>query len=159
MNVSRPEVREIDAREVVYVSFVGNYLGDARVFEKLFDTLCRWADEKDLILPETLFLSAYYDDPEELRIDVCMTIPPEMEILLQGEVQRQRLPGGRYTMMEAELAGPEEYTPAWLAITGWAIENNNYEIDMSRPAYEIYLNSPAEYPEKIHRVMICLAVK
>jgi len=81
MNVSTPHVQENDAREVAYVSFFGNYLGNTRVFENLFGTLCGWAGERQLIMPETIFLSAYYDDPdttppEELRVDVCMTIPP-----------------------------------------------------------------------------------
>lgn len=163
MNLSAPDVLDIDPKEVVYVSFVGNYIGNASVFEKLFGTLCGWAGDKQLFGPETRLLSAYYDDPdttppEELRVDVCMTIPPGIEIPLDGEIQRQTLPGGKYAVMRAELTGPEEYSPAWYAIAGW-INENNLELDLSRPGYEIYLNSPDEEPEKLHRVEICLALK
>jgi len=163
MNLSTPDVLDIDPKEVVYVSFVGNYLGNTRIFEKLFGTLCGWAGERQLIRPETIFLSAYYEDPdttppEELRVDVCMTIPPGIDIPVDGEIRRQTLPGGRYAVMQAELTGPEEYGPAWYAMTGWIAENS-LEIDMSRPGYEIYLNSPDEDPERLHRIEICMALK
>jgi AraC family transcriptional regulator len=39
------------------------------------------------------------------------------------------------------------------------MENNNYEVDMSRPSYEIYLNNPEEHPEKHHIINICMSVK
>lgn len=163
MNVSTPEIREIDEREVASVSFVGNYLGNARVFEKLFGTLCGWAGAKQLIGPETVFLSAYYNNPdttppEELRVDVCMMIPPGVEIPVEGEIQRQTLPGGSYAVMKAELTGPEEYGPAWCALAEWLGENT-IDPDLSRPGYEYYLNCPDDDPEKIHRVEICLGVK
>ncbi|MCQ1537407.1 GyrI-like domain-containing protein [Methanocalculus taiwanensis] len=163
MNVSTPEIREIDAREVASVSFTGNYLGNASVFEKLFGTLCGWAGAQELISPETRFVSAYYNDPdttppEELRVDVCMTIPPGTEIPTEGEVQRRTLPGGKYAVMKAELTGPEEYGPVWYALAEWLGENN-VELDLTRPGYEYYLNCPDEDPEKLHRVEICLGVK
>jgi AraC family transcriptional regulator len=60
--------------------------------------------------------------------------------------------------MHTELAGPEEYGPAWNAVVEW-MENNNYEVDMSRPSYEIYLNNPEEHPEKHHIINICMSVK
>ncbi|MCK5509664.1 MAG: GyrI-like domain-containing protein [Desulfobacterales bacterium] len=60
--------------------------------------------------------------------------------------------------MHTELAGAEEYGPAWNVVVEW-MENNNYEVDMSRPSYEIYLNNPEEHPEKHHIINICMSVK
>ena len=58
----------------------------------------------------------------------------------------------------AELKGAEEYGPAWNVVVEW-MKENNVEIDMSRPSYEIYLNNPEEHPEKHHIIDICMSVK
>ncbi|WP_342304596.1 GyrI-like domain-containing protein [Methanolobus sp. ZRKC5] len=159
--INEAKITELEERTVAYVSFVGNYMGNVEVFEKLFTKLCGWAGPKQLMGPETLFLSAYYDDPgvtppEELKLDVCMTISDDVEV--EGEVKKQKLPGGKYVVMRAELAGTEEYGPAWEKIVDWLIQNN-LEIDISRASYEIYLNSPEEHPENHHILDICMSVK
>lgn len=159
--LNEPEIKEIEERNVAYVSFVGNYLGNAGVFHDLFNKLCSWAGPKQLIGPDTIFMSAYYDDPgvtppEELKLDVCMTIKNETEA--EGEIKKKQLPGGKYVVMRAELTGSEEYGPAWEKVVEWMIQNN-LEIDMSRASYEIYLKSPEEHPEKHHILDICMPVK
>ena len=110
--------------------------------------------------PETEFLSAYQDDPDvtppdELTLNVCIIVPEDTEV--DGEVQKRVLPGGRYAVMHVELTGPEEYGPAWNAVVQWIAENN-HEIDMSRPSYEIYLNDPHEHPQGHHILDICVSV-
>ena len=156
-----PVMKNIEERTVVYVSFVGNYVGKTEVFAELFGKLFNWAGPKKLIGPDTLFLSTYYDDPgvtppEELKLDVCMTIEDNVEV--EGEVKKKKLPGGKYVLMRAELTGAEEYGPAWEKVVEWLIQNK-LEMDMSRPGYEIYLNSPDEHPEKHHIIDICMPVK
>jgi AraC family transcriptional regulator len=159
--INEAEIKELEERTVAYVSFVGNYMGNAEVFEGLFTKLCGWAGPKQLMGEDTLFMSAYYDDPgvtppEELKLDVCMTISDDVEV--EGEIQKQTLPGGKYVVMRAELSGPEEYAPAWEKIVEWVIQNK-LEMDMSRASYEIYLNSPDEHPENHHILDICMPVK
>ena len=154
-------IKQLEEREVAYVTFTGNYMGNSEVFKGLFDKLCGWAGPKNLITSGTVFISAYYDDPqttkpEDLRLDVCMTIPPDTEV--EGEIKKQTLPGGKYVVMKTELKGPEEYGPAWMEVVEW-MKNNNEEIDMSRASYEIYLNNPEEHPEKHHILEICMAAK
>ena len=159
--INEPEITELEERNVAYVSFVGNYVGNAKIFAELFGKLCGWAGPKQLMGPDTLFMSAYYDDPgvtspEELKLDVCMTIGDDIEV--EGEIKKKKLPGGKYVLMRVELTGSEEYTPAWEKVVEWLIQNN-LEIDLSRPSYEIYLNSPEEHPEKHHILDICMSVK
>ena len=159
--VNGPEIKEIEEKNVAYVSFVGNYLGNAKVFEDLFYKLCSWAGQKQLMGPDTVLISAYYDDPsvtppEELKLDVCMTIEDDFEV--EGEIKKKWLPGGKYVVMRAELTGAEEYDPAWEKIFEWIVRNN-LETDMSRAGYEIYLNSPGENPEKHHILDICMPIK
>ena len=161
MKNEQPNIKELPERLVAFVSFTGNYMGNTQVFAELFGKLCGWAGPKGLITPTSVLLSVYHDDPnvtppDELKLDACMSIPEDTEV--EGEVQKKVLPGGEFAVMNAELDGPEEYGPAWNAVVGWAVENN-YDLDMSRPSYEIYLNDPEKHPKKHHILDICLSVK
>ena len=158
---SNPEIRDLTQRYVAYVSFTGNYLGNAEVFKELFGKLFGWAGQKQLFRPETVVLSAYYDDPnitlpEQLKLDVCMTVPDDEKG--EGEIRTKVLPGGKYVIMRAELLGPEEYSTAWEKVVEWGAEKG-LGIDLSRASYEIYLNNPEEDPEKRHIIEICLAIQ
>ncbi|AEH60802.1 transcription activator effector binding protein [Methanosalsum zhilinae DSM 4017] len=159
--INEPVITELEERNVAYVSFVGNYMGDASVFEEMFGKLFSWAGPEQLMGPDTLLMSAYYDDPgvtppEELKLDVCMTIEDDVEV--EGEIKKKKIPGGKYAVMRVELAGAEEYGPAWEKIVEWVMQNN-LEIDTSRASYEIYLNSPDEHPQGHHILDVCMAVK
>jgi AraC family transcriptional regulator len=161
MKTEQPEIKELAEREVAFVSFTGNYMGNPQIFQDLFDKLIGWAGPKGLISPESVFLSAYQDDPDitppdELKLELCMGIPNDAQV--DGHMGRKVLPGGKYAVMRAELTGPEEYGPAWNAVVEWMNEND-HEIDMSRPSYEIYLNNPDEHPEKHHMIDICMSAK
>ena len=161
MKHEEPKVRGLTEREVAFVSFTGNYIGNAQVFGDLFGKLGEWAGPKGLMGPDTVFLSVYQDDPEttppdELTLECCMSIPAGTEV--EGDIQKKVLPGGKYVVMHAELEGPEEYGPVWSVLMDWMKENGQ-EVDMSRPGYEIYLNNPEEHPEKHHIIEICMSAK
>lgn len=161
MKNEEPQVRELAEREVAVVSFTGNYMGNAQVFGDLFGKLAEWAGSKGLIGPETVFLSAYQDDPEttppdELKLECCMNIPAGTEV--EGDIQKKALPGGKYAVMHAELENQKEYGPAWNVLADW-MKENGLDVDMSRPSYEIYLNNPEEHPEKHHIIEICMGAK
>jgi AraC family transcriptional regulator len=85
-----------------------------------------------------------------------MTIEDDVEV--EGEINKKKLPGGKCVVMRVELTGAEEYGPAWEKIVEWVMQNN-LEIDISRPSYEIYFNSPEEHPQGHHIFDICMAVK
>ena len=161
MQVEQPHIEELAERNVAFVSYTGNYIGNSQLFAELFGKLCGWAGPKGLIGPEAVFLSSYQDDPrvtppDELQLDVCMSIPEGTEV--DSDIQKKTLPGGRYVVMQAELTGSEEYGPAWAAVVDW-MEENKQIVDMSRPSYEIYLNNPEEHPEKHHILNICMSVQ
>ena len=154
MKNEQPDIKELAERQVAFVSFTGNYMGNPQIFADLFNKLCGWAGPKGLISPKSVFLSSYQDYPkitpsDELKLDLCMNIPEDIKV--DGDIQKK-------VLMHTELTGPEEYGPAWNAVVEW-MERNNYEVDMSRPSYEIYLNNPEEHPEKHHIIDICMSVK
>lgn len=161
MKHDEPKITELGERTVAFVSFTGNYIGNAQIFAELFEKLSQWAGRKGLFGPETVFLSAYPDDsettpPDELHLECCMTIPDDVEV--EGDILKKVLPGGKYVVMHVELDGPEEYGAAWNAVADW-IKENGASTDMSRPSYEMYLNNPDEHPEKHHIVQICMSVQ
>jgi len=158
--INETEIKNLEDKTVAFVSFVGNYIGNAEIFKNLFEKLCGWAGPKGLLNnPE--FIAAYHDDPhttppEELTLNLCMVVPENTEGI--DEVKIKTLPGGEYAVARFELDGPQEYGPAWNLVVEWLKENNK-EIDISRPCYELYLNNPEEHPEKHHILDICMAVK
>jgi len=161
MKNDEPAIQELPERHVAYVAFTGNYIGNPRVFADLFQKLCAWAGPKGLLTPKSVFLSSYQDDPnttppDELTLEVCVTAPEDTEA--EGDILTRVLPGGQYAVMHAELTGAEEYGPAWNEVVEW-VQKSDYEIDMSRPSYEIYLNDPSQHPEGHHILDICLSVR
>lgn len=161
MQTEHPNIKELSEREVACVSFTGNFIGKPEVFSGLFSKLCGWAGPRGLMTQASVFLASYENCPkttplDELRLDICMSIPQDIEI--DGEIQKKTLPGGKYAVMHCELTGPEEYESVWNDLVEWA-GNNDHEMDMSRPSYEIYLNNPEEHPDKHHILDICLSVK
>jgi AraC family transcriptional regulator len=159
--INSSEIKNLDERTVAYVRFVGNYIGNSEVFKGLFEKLCGWAGPKGLIRKEIVFLSCYHDDPkitppEKLTVDVCMNVDDNVEV--EGEVKKKILPGGKYAVIRVELDGPQEYGAAWGKIVEW-MKENNVEIDMSRPSYEIYLNDPKAHPENHHILDVCMSAK
>ncbi|MGQ1786512.1 MULTISPECIES: AraC family transcriptional regulator [unclassified Saccharicrinis] len=161
MKTDQPRIKELDTREVACVSFVGDFVGKQEIFSDLFNKLCGWAGTKGLISETSVFLVSYENcskttPPEEFKLDICMSIPQDIEA--EGEIQRKSLPGGQYAVQHCELAGPKEYETVWNKLEDWA-DKNNFEMDMSRPSYEIYLNNSDEHPEKQQILDICLSVK
>ena len=159
--LKEPAIQNLAERIVACVSYKGNYIGNTAVFAELFNKLCGWGFQKQLMGPETVLIAAYYDDPnvtppDELKLDVCMNIPEDVQE--EGEISKKVLPGGKYAVMGLELDGPEEYSVAWEKIVEW-VASLGLEIDISRASYEVYLNNPEEHPQKHHIVDICMAVR
>lgn len=155
------EVKDMPAWSVAYVRHIGPYQGDSTLFESLFNKLMAWAAPRGLLrFPETQVLAVYYDDPEitatqKLRVDACITISPDA--VVDGEIGKTVMPGGKYAVAHFELTA-QEYQKAWDLVYGEWLPQSGYQPD-DRPCYELYLNSPEEHPEHKHSVDICVPVK
>jgi AraC family transcriptional regulator len=159
--LTEPALQDLADRIVACVSYKGNYIGNTAVFAELFGKLCGWGFQNQVMRPDTILIAAYYDDPgvtppDELTLDICMTIPEGVQG--EGEVTTKILPGGKYAVMGVELDGPEEYSGAWEKIVEY-MTSQGLEIDISRASYEVYLNNPEVHPQKHHIVDICMAVR
>jgi AraC family transcriptional regulator len=156
------DVKDNPALHVACVRHVGPYKGDAALFERLFMQLFAWAGPRGLLAaPDLKVLAVYHDDPagtaeSELRTSVCITVPANTKG--EGDVKTMNIPGGTYAIAHFEL-DPMEYEAAWQALYGAWLPGSGYQLDTTRPAFEVYLNDPREHPEHKHIVDIYLSVK
>lgn len=158
MNV---EVKDMEKLTVAYVRNIGPFKGNSKLFESLFEKLCAWAGPRDLFRDDTKMMSVYHDDPNitdesKLRLDVAMSVEDDTKV--DGEVNKQELPGGKYAIAHFELHEASEYQAAWDAFYHDWLPGSGYQPD-HRPALEVYLNDPSKDPDGKHIVDFCIAVK
>lgn len=146
---------------VAYVRHIGPYAGDSELFGRLFGQLMRWAGPRGLLArPEAKFITISHDDPavtspEKLRISVCLTVPESTTG--EREVGVMTLPGGDYAMGHFEVP-TEGIGPAWQAMMADWLPQSGYQMD-DRPCFEICHNRPADHPEGLHIIDICVPVR
>ena len=155
------EVKEMPDVQVAYVRHIGPYKGDSRVFEDLFTRLMNWAGPRGLIGPDTKVMSVYHDDPEiteeeKLRVSACITVPEGTPV--DGEIGTMKIDGGRFAVAGFELAGSEDYEPAWNRVFSEWLPESGFQPD-DRLCYELYKNDPKDHPDGHHIVDICIPVK
>lgn len=155
------EVVDLPDMPVAYIRHIGPYAGDGKLFDSLFGRLFAWAGPRGLLQnPEMKALAVYHDDPEitpdeKLRVEVCLTVPEDT--VVDGEIGKMVIPGGKYAVANFELA-EDEYTAAWQLVYGEWLPQSGFQPD-DRPCFEHYLNDPAKHPEHKHIVNICVPVK
>jgi len=155
------EVKDMPELHVAYIRHIGHYKGDSELFGRLFEKLMKWVGPRGLLrFPETSMLALYYDDMEitdedKLRMDVCITVPEDT--VVDGEIGKAMVHGGKYAVAHFELAA-DEYEDAWNAVFGGWLPESGYQPD-DGPCYELYYNNPDEHPEGKHIVDICVPVK
>ena len=105
-------------------------------------------------------MKVYHDDPgitdeDKLRVSACITVPEDT--LVEGEVGKMTVPGGKFAVARFEL-GPDEYGEAWDFVFGKWLPESGYQPD-DRLCYELYHGGPDEHPEGKHVVDICIPVR
>jgi AraC family transcriptional regulator len=156
----RVGVQDLPEVQVAYVRHTGPYAGDAKLFERLFGRLYKWAGPRGLLRPDSLTLTLYHDSPEltdpgKQRISVCLSVPKDTPV--EGEIGTMAVHGGRYAVGRFELKD-DEYGGAWNYMAAVWMPESGYQFD-DFPCMEIYRNNPAEHPEHKCVVDICIPVK
>jgi len=154
------EVRTLEPMEVAYIRYVGPYQGDESLFDGLWGKMCRWAGARNLITPDTQFLTVYHDNPEitdedKLRLSVCLTVSEDVKS--EGEIGRMVIPGGRYAFARFRIDA-DQFGECWNAVYGSWLPESGYQPD-DGPCFELYLNDPKNDPEGKHEFYICIPVK
>jgi AraC family transcriptional regulator len=153
------EIKDFPVMDVAYVRHVGPYMGDGKLFERLWEKLLAWAQPRDLFRPpETKMLCVYHDNPEitegeKLRTSVCITVPPETQV--DGEVGKMKIDGGRYAVARFEL-DETQYGEAWQWVYGTWLPESGYQPADGAP-FEHYPDPEPKNGKMT--VEICLPVK
>lgn len=153
-------VQTLPDTHVAYVRHIGPYAGDEKLFQNLFERLCRWAGPRGLIREGSDFITIYHDDPnitapEKLRTSVCLTVPAGTPV--DGDIGTLVIPAGSFAFARFELL-PTQYGDAWNSLCGAWLPDSGYE-PADGPSFEIYRNDPSQHPEHKHIVDICIPVK
>ena len=148
---------ELPNRTLAYIRNVGPYMGDSKLFERLFNEVIGWLTPKQLLLPASECMSMYHDDPESVpvdqqRISVGFTVPEGTQE--EGNIKIMEIPAGKFIVGEFEIL-PNEYGQAWGEVMKQLNENN---LTVAGVMYESYKNEPKQHPEGRHVVDICVAV-
>ena len=152
-------IEEIPTMDVAYVRHVGPYMGDEKLFERLWGRLIRWAEPRGLFKPpETQMLCVYHDNPDitdgdKLRTSVCISVPADTEV--DGEIGKMRIDGGRYAACRFEVDA-SEYGDAWQWVYGTWLPGSGYQPADGAP-FERYPD-PEPKDGKM-TVDICIPVK
>jgi AraC family transcriptional regulator len=144
-------------RLAVCARHVGSYGEVSSTFRMMF----AWAHGAGILDRATLVMGLSYDNPEttspnELRYDVCFTVPTAVENLPEG-IRLDTVPGGRYAVhtLHGSYGGMHA---AFQRMLGRWLPASGEEID-DRPCIEIYLNDPGEVPEAELRTELCIPLR
>lgn len=156
----RVTVERREAIPVVYLRYVGDFAGDAPLFEELYTKLIRWAQAREHYDPEESRLFCIIHDnpgltePKKLRVSCCLSV--RTEVTPAPPVGAMTIPAGRYVRAEYHLRN-EEYGSAWSNLFRCWLPDSGYQPD-DGPAFEEYLNDQSVGAGK-QRVLLCFPVR
>lgn len=151
------KTEHLPKRSFAYIRNVGPYMGDSKLFQRLFNEVIAWLEGKNLLLPTAECISMYHDDPQTVpqaqqRISVGFTVPEGTEG--EGNIEVMEIPEGKFFIGSFEIL-PDEYGEAWGELMQKMTEK---KLIVGGPMYESYKNDPKNHPEGKHLVDICTAV-
>ena len=133
------EMRMERETQVIYTRYTGSYKGDSELFLGLFNKLYQWADQRQLISPDSRWFVIYHDfgnetDEEHLRLSVCMSVSGN--VATSQDVGVLTLSEGMYGVGRFYV-NPKEYGKAWYYMYAKWLPNSSYKAD-DRFSFEHY---------------------
>jgi AraC family transcriptional regulator len=156
------KIQDFPAITVAYVRHIGQFKGNDDLFSGAFEKLCDWAYPHGLINNQTLFLAAYYDDPQitsedKMRTDICLSIPDNIEPA--GSINKEVFPAGKYAVARIEAKTTEDFEKGWNELYRVWLLKSGHEESNDRPCLEIYRNDPKKDRSGKYIVDICVPIK
>lgn len=150
-------IRDEEPQRLIYLRYTGAYQGDSNLFSSLFQRLCRWADDQDLLSSSSRYFVIYHDfgcesDEKQLRISVCISV--DREVSVDEQFGFLVLPAGRYGIGKFRLS-PEDYAKAWYYMYARWLPESGYTPD-DRFTLEHYPPLPLEGKKRL--VEICIPI-
>jgi AraC family transcriptional regulator len=143
------------------LALCARHIGPYNEVSHTFRLMYVWANGAGILNRATLVMGLSYDNPEtpppdELRYDVCFTVPAAVQNLPEG-IRLDTVPGGRYAVhtLRGSYGGMHA---AFQRMLGRWLPASGEEID-DRPCIEIYLNDPSEVSEAELRTELCIPLR
>lgn len=151
------EIKEMPELNVAYVRVVGEYKHDS--IKVGFQKLMKWATPRGLV-EGGVSMGMAWDNPyitpaEKCRYDACITVPEGT--VVDGEVQTQKVPVGRYAIHRHE-AFNNDFQQGWDDLIKNWLPSSGYQPG-DGPSYEVVIESGADDPKGRWLVDIHLPVK
>ena len=150
------KVVQMQEMSFVYLRHIGPYAGDAKLFEKLFSKLYRWADNKALssnrISAIVYHDDAYVSNEKTLRTSICISAPKS--ITTNGEFGKLAIQKGKYVSAEFNVKA-NEFQSAWDWLMGEWFPKSGYQPD-DRPCFELFEHEPQRGK---FRVKLCVPLR
>ena len=134
-------IKRLSPMRVAFVRHVGPYgeLGEA------WSRLMAWAGPRGLLGQGARMLGVVHDDPEitpadKIRYDACLVVGEDVQA--EGDIGIQEIAGGDYAVTTHK--GPHERLgETYARLCGGWFPSSGRE-PASRPAFEVYRNSPQD---------------
>ncbi|MGI9407670.1 MAG: AraC family transcriptional regulator [Hyphomicrobiaceae bacterium] len=152
-------LEEFSPREVVYTRRVGPYQEMAPI---AWRSLWSWLREKGHAGDVKRAIGFGLDDPTttplgERRYDACVELHVPASEDPEFDIAVQNIPGGPYAIHR--LRGPyHQIGDAFQELHRAALPEKGLMADYTRPFLEIYINDPADVPERELLTDLCIPV-
>lgn len=151
------KIEKIEKTRVVYVRYMGPYMGNNKLFENLYSRLFAWAGPRGIDVATTYVI--YHDDPalteeSKLRVSVCVSIADDVKV--SGEICEMIIGGGEYAVGSFTVK-PDEFGEAWSYMCGEWLPGSGYQPADSAP-FERY-GPNCDMEDGRYKVDICIPVE
>ena len=151
-------VKRMPAFHVAYVASQEGYR--LKEVQAAWNTLCKWADARELLTSEVVMLGISYDNPEitpyhKCRYYACVTVPDHL--FADDTVGIMDIAAGRYAVYRFE-GSAEGIQAAFRLIYAEWLPDSGYQ-PAHTPCYELYYETSETHHQEIYTLDICMPVE
>lgn len=152
-------IRDLPERKIAYLRVVNSY--QEGVVQNAFEKMIAWAKTQKIYKSETIF-GMSLDDPmttpqEKYRYEVCLTIPKDLEIDDQTEIETMMMPKCKYATTKVKGNINQVATATHYLFNTWLI-NSNYEPEHQH-GLEIFLDKDKVCDWNHFDLELCIPIK
>lgn len=144
--------------QVAYIRSKGPFRLDAA--ESAFQHLRQWAESRELINKDTIFLNVLWNSPsitptDKLIHDACITVPPSVKT--DKWMNIQTVPGGKFAVNHCKVE-TDRIWHAWMRFILHLMRSCDYR-PAHLPYYQIWHLNPKQQSLKYRTMDICIPIK
>lgn len=156
--VPKIKIMKMTDTQVAYIRSKGPFRLDAA--ESAFQHLRQWAESRELINKDTIFLNVLWNSPsitptDKLIHDACITVPPSVKT--DKWMNIQTVPGGKFAVNHCKVE-TDRIWHAWMRFILHLMRSCDYR-PAHLPYYQIWHLNPKQQSLKYRTMDICIPIK